>query len=502
VPAAGGTARMLAQALPVPERDYFRLSYRWHPTHDRLVYLKDDRLFIVDFDEKGPSAPRALAPQLGVLGSRTLVFTPDGSSVLVGISPRNDALGRAADGRPSSYALVPIDGGEPIRLDFDHEYLLEEPLGPAPGSLWQSADGAVLFRAVHQESGDAAVLSLSPRTRTSTLVWRASGELSSPAVAEDGDIVAVYSDNHTPPDVYRFSRATQSKTRLTEINPALAQIETGVLHLFNTVVPLYDGTLKSVRTMVRMPAGAKPDHPPPAVVFVYPESNYLPEAHSFGIEGNPLPAALLTTRGYAVVYTTVDIGPGDERGDAIREIADALLPQIRRAADLGFIDIRRVAVTGSSFGGFSTAAVVSQTNLFRAAIPMNGVYDLGGNYGYFGKRMGDAPMVDWTEHIQPRIGGPIWSDVARVVRNSPYYNADKIHTPMLIMQGGDDVFVVEAQKLFVALRRLGRPVQLAVYAGSGHVLSDWPCAQAIDGAARIVNFLDRWLKAPETAGAK
>jgi dipeptidyl aminopeptidase/acylaminoacyl peptidase len=243
-----------------------------------------------------------------------------------------------------------------------------------------------------------------------------------------------------------------------------------------------------------MPPGAEVGDRPPAVVFIYPESDHLPGALGFGIEGNPLPPALLSTRGYAVVYPTVDIGPGDQPGNAIQEIRDSLMPQIRRAADLGFVDIGRLSITGSSFGGFATAAVVSETNLFRAAIPMNGPYDLGGNYGSFGNRMGDALMIYWTEYVQPRIGGHIWTDVSRVIENSPYYSADKINTPMLIMQGGDDIAVSEAQKLFVALRRLDKPVQLAIYKDSGHNLSDWPRTQAIDGASRIVEFLDRHLK--------
>jgi dipeptidyl aminopeptidase/acylaminoacyl peptidase len=81
-----------------------------------------------------------------------------------------------------------------------------------------------------------------------------------------------------------------------------------------------------------------------------------------------------------------------------------------------------------------------------------------------------------------------------VIANLPYYQADKIETPMLIMQGEDDAALIGSQKLFVALRRLDKPVQLAIYKCAGHGLPARPRAQAVDGAERIMEFLDRHVK--------
>ena len=64
---------------------------------------------------------------------------------------------------------------------------------------------------------------------------------------------------------------------------------------------------------------------------------------------------------------------------------------------------------------------------------------------------------------------------------------------MLILQGEDDYFLQDAQKMYTALSRLGRMVELAVYEGSGHGLPAWLDANAIDGARRVLRFLKEHL---------
>jgi dipeptidyl aminopeptidase/acylaminoacyl peptidase len=57
--------------------------------------------------------------------------------------------------------------------------------------------------------------------------------------------------------------------------------------------------------------------------------------------------------------------------------------------------------------------------------------------------------------------------------------------------------VQDAEKLFNALRRLGRTAQLAVYEGEGHVLFTWEQKNAIDATRRMLDFLERHLRAGE-----
>jgi dipeptidyl aminopeptidase/acylaminoacyl peptidase len=220
------------------------------------------------------------------------------------------------------------------------------------------------------------------------------------------------------------------------------------------------------------------------------------EAEQYG-GGHTLtvPTLLFTSRGYAVVLAHLKLGPNGQPGNPMQEMVDVLLPQVYRAAALGYIDPARIGLGGQSFGGYGTAAIVTRTNLFRAAAAVSGIYDLPGTYGHF-DRLGGSFWIGWNESGQARMGGSPWANLKRYVDNSPYYQADKIVTPMLLIHGSADEAYHDAEKLFTALRRLDRPAELASYAGQGHVISEWNRPSAVDAAARMVRFFRKHLGDP------
>jgi len=261
-------------------------------------------------------------------------------------------------------------------------------------------------------------------------------------------------------------------------------------------VPLYNGTLERVRTAVLLPSGAKRGDRLPAIVMMYPGSDRSRAAEQFGGGGDvTVPTLLFTSRGYAVVLATLTLGPNAEAGNPMQEMVDVLLPQVYRAAELGYINVQRLAVSGQSFGGYGTAAIISRTNLFRAAVAVSGIYDLPGTYGHMDET-GGSFWVGWSEGGQARMGTHPWAALRRYIDNSPYYQADKIFTPLLIVHGDEDMAYHDAEKLFTALRRLERPAQLVTYAGQGHVIYEWKRSSAIDAARRMVEFYRRHLGDP------
>jgi dipeptidyl aminopeptidase/acylaminoacyl peptidase len=294
----------------------------------------------------------------------------------------------------------------------------------------------------------------------------------------------------TPIDVYRFSPGFSDRRRLSRVAPGFDDVSPPEVRIFTTRVPMHDHSLLEVRTAVLLPAGLEPGEAPPGIVTFYPDMDASTEVDTFG-GGNRagVPALVFTSRGYAVMYPHVKTGPGGEPGNIIDEMLDSLMPQIYRAAELGLVDPTRLALQGNSFGGYGTAAIATQTNLFRAAVPTNGIYDLVG-YTYFGAPAGN---IAWTEDRQPRVGDHLWAAPLRYIRASPLYAVDKITTPMLIMQGGDDWLRPQAEVLFTALKRLDKPAQLAIYEGCGHWIEAWPTAQAIAATERILEFYGRHL---------
>jgi dipeptidyl aminopeptidase/acylaminoacyl peptidase len=298
-----------------------------------------------------------------------------------------------------------------------------------------------------------------------------------------------------PPEVYRLRPDFSTHGRIVAIEPRLDGREFGPVETFQTVVPLYDGKTKEVQTAVLLPVGAKRGDRLPAVVSVYGGANLSREVRDYG-GGHvcTIPSPVFTTRGFAALYVAAPMGPDGRPGQPIEELRDVVLPQVYRAAELGYIDINRVAVAGQSYGGYCAAALVSSTNLFRAAIAVSGMYDLASMYAVF--RPGDDFGAWWAEKGQGRMGQPPWNDLRRYTDNSPFFRADRIRTPILLIHGRDDDAcpVGDAEKMFMALKRLNRTAQLAVYEDQGHVVYEWEQKRAIDAAERMLDFLRRYLR--------
>ncbi len=499
IPVAGGKQQVLERALPVSEKDvnYSEVDYRWHPLDDRIVYLSDQRAHVVSVGADGPGPSRPLALGLGDLVPPILYFSRDGRSVVLGLV----AAGNSPERGPAALAMVSLDDGthrvlplpDPERFEFVDLIRANSDVLWQPDSrhlhmiLRDRGTGEQIIRRADIGSGEQ-------RTISSGL------HLLKPA-GSGGDhrsLFAVYQDVSTAPDIHRYNADLRQQSRASRIEPRVENVRIGPVRTLQTPVPMHDGRIQPVRTAVLLPVDTRPDQPLPAVVMIYPGSDRSALLTSFGGgRGNTVPSQIFTTRGYAVIMADVPLSPEGAPGHPLSNMTDVVLPQVYAAASAGLIDIRRVAISGNSFGGYGTAAVVSQSNLFRAAIPVNGRFNLAGELIDIDAG-GSSHWVRWVESGQGRMGEPLWSNLQRYIANSPYFLIDRINTPMLIVAGADDA-VVDAglsRGMFVGLRRMGRPAQLAIYPGQGHSIVDWSVESAVDVSQRMIAFLDKHLKAP------
>jgi len=76
---------------------------------------------------------------------------------------------------------------------------------------------------------------------------------------------------------------------------------------------------------------------------------------------------------------------------------------------------------------------------------------------------------------------------------------DELETPLLIVQGDLDLITLQSDEVFVALRRLGKEVVYAKYAGEDHWEGTWSAANAVDYWERVIGWFDAHLS---TAGVK
>lgn len=196
-----------------------------------------------------------------------------------------------------------------------------------------------------------------------------------------------------------------------------------------------------------------------------------------------------TSRGYIVFNPDIPyrIGyPGESAFNAVVSGATSLI-------DRGFIDRKRVALQGHSWGGYQIAYIITRTDMFRCVESGAPVVNMISAYGGVRWESGLSRAFQY-ERSQSRIGGPIWEYPLRYLENSPIFTIDKVNTPVLILSNDKDGAVPWYQgiEFFTAMRRLNKPAWLLNYNDEPH----WPLKpqNRKDFQKRMQQFFDYYLK--------
>lgn len=474
---------------------FFDGCYIWHPFLDILVYIKEGKLYSVVFDDKNKPIVKQIHENSNIkFIGKPLIFNQEGTAVIVGANPSEDL-------DPQTLFIIPLDSKEKIKEIQLENWLYIDVLKANPSQIWQPQESTLTTLLQDIESGERAIIRFNyDQSGEYTVLWKGVAKISNFISGnKSNDIFFQYEDFNTPPSLYRANQDFTRFDRISSIDLRLENLKFFTYEVYETIVPLYNGELKKVQTTVFLPEGAKRGDRLPGIVAIYPGSDVSKIAREFS-GGNlvSIPNFLFLNRDYALILPNIILGPEGTAGDPVQEIVDILLPQIYQAAHLGYVDIKKLGLIGQSYGGYGTAATISRTNLFRAAVAISGTYDLSANYGYFDEHLTIFNSY-WSEHGQGRMGKHPWENLFRYMNNSPYYLADHIHTPLMLIHGEEDetCHVIEAKKLFSALKRLEREVHLTIYPGQGHVICEWIQPSAIDASLRILNFFDEHLKSSQ-----
>jgi dipeptidyl aminopeptidase/acylaminoacyl peptidase len=185
-------------------------------------------------------------------------------------------------------------------------------------------------------------------------------------------------------------------------------------------------------------------------------------------------AQFFANRGFAVLQPNFrgSTGYGKKFVDAGnhewgRKMQDDITWGVRYLISQGIADPKRVAITGGSYGGYATLAGVTFTpNLYAAAV----------------SNVGPSNLITLLSTIPPyweagrrslyaRIGDPTTpAGRAQLEKQSPLNFADRIKTPLMVVQGANDPRVnkSESDRIVVALRDRGFPVKYLVAGDEGH----------------------------------
>lgn len=228
----------------------------------------------------------------------------------------------------------------------------------------------------------------------------------------------------------------------------------------------------------------------------YPMISYFYEQLSNGLHNyvppngrNVINPTHYASNGYLVFEPDIHYEIGYPGPSAMKSI----IPGIQMLLARGYVDAKHLGVQGQSWGGYQTLYMITQTQIFAAAMAGAPVVNMTSAYGGIRWGTGIARSGQY-ENGQSRIGGSIWQNPMRYIENSPLFWLDKVTTPLFIMSNDADDAVPWYQGIetFVGMRRLGKEVYFIDYNNDVH--NPAGRANQKDIAMRMQQFFDTKLK--------
>lgn len=251
---------------------------------------------------------------------------------------------------------------------------------------------------------------------------------------------------------------------------------------------MFDG--KMSEGLLFKPENFDPTKKYPVIFYFYERDaddlyNYRPPAPSASTINIPW----FVSNGYLVFDPDIFYKNGQPGEGAYNSVVSAA----KYFAKMPWVDSTKMAIQGQSWGGYQVAYLVTRTNMFAAAGAGAPVANMTSAYG--GVRWGPGIVRQFQyEKSQSRIGGSLWEKRDLYIKNSPLFFADKITTPLLIMQNDKDGAVPWWQgiEFMSALRRLNKTAWMLEYNDEDHNLVERRNRK--DLSVRLGQFFDHYLK--------
>jgi len=292
------------------------------------------------------------------------------------------------------------------------------------------------------------------------------------------------------PDVWATDGSFRTPKRITDANPQIADFAWGTAELVEYKsqdgVPLQGVLIK--------PANYQPGRRYPVITYFYERMSERLHAFNEPVVNHRPSFAVYAAAGYAVFLPDVVFAVGHPGQSMVK----CLVPGVQKLIDMGVADPNALGLHGHSWGGYGTAYVVTQTDMFKAAVTGAPVANMTSAYGGIRWESGLARQFQY-EQSQSRIGGSLWEKRELFIENSALFFADRIKTPLLIEHGDEDGAVPWYQgiELYLALRRLGRDCIFLQYRGEPHHLRKYP--NKLDYSIRMKQYFDHYLKGEPAA---
>ena len=412
-------------------------------------------------------------------------FSPDGKSILVSASPeafngigKNVEEGQTPSMIDTQLYLMTLSDKKvrPLTKDFNPNVLSTE---------WSKADGNIYFTA--EDKDCVHLFQLNPKSGKFTLLKTPEEYIKSFSLASSAAEMAFSGQSASNADrLYKMNTKALKSQLVDDLSAReLKDVELGECKAWNFVNSRGDTLCCRYYLPPHFDAAKKY----PMIVNYY--GGCSPTSRMFQ---SRYPHHVYAAMGYVVLVVNPSGATGfgqkfsarhvDTAGEGVAE--DIISSTQAFCDEHAFVNRKKIGCIGASYGGFMTQYLQTKTDLFAAAISHAGISDHTSYWGegYWGYSYSEVSMANEYP----------WTNKHLFVDQSPLYNADKIHTPLLFVHGTADnnVPVGESIQLYTALKLLGRPTAMVLVDGQDHHIIDYE--KRLKWQNTIFAWFAKWLQ--------
>jgi dipeptidyl aminopeptidase/acylaminoacyl peptidase len=453
------------------------LNLQWSGDGRSYVYVKDNRVFYAALEGGEPRPLTAEIPRDTTAPVDSATRAQRNRERFTPVRLSHDGRTLIASNREGLWFIETATG---TRERFHDTPQPADSTAPRWAVIaWTRDANRVYLSYASRTSWDRGVYAYDRATKQQKQLLRDDRFYSGFTLSNDGKtIVLQIAEGNQPGDVYVTDADLANPRRITDSNPALREKKLGKTRL----IEYLDADGDKLYGVLYLPSDYADGKRVPTIFLVY---------ESFFDDRFNSTIAYLNANGYAVIQPSVNFEtgyPGEAWLKGVTAAANKLI-------DMGIADPDKLGIQGTSYGGYATNLLITQTKRFKAAINISGKTDMISFYTdspRLGTRNIHAP-----ERSQDRLGATLWEQPHKYIEHSAVMAADRITTPLLLMTGHEDSNVPErtTMEMFYALRRLGKvEVEWVSYINGGHGMPTSTIEEVIDYHKRILGWYDRHLK--------